>query len=125
MKGYPVKTHNVATLRYCQTLMLKDNEQLIKAYCQIHSREKIWKETLDALKQCGVLEMEIYRYNNLLFMIVELPKDADWHQTMNAIAQMPKQTEWENFVSQFQMAISNATSAEKWKPMERIFHIYE
>lgn len=124
-KGYEVKKFEGATKRYCQTLDLKDNPDLIAAYRKLHSQDGIWPEILEGIKKAGVLEMEIYLLGTRLFMIVELPAEAEWDEVMHRMANYPRQAEWEALTAKYQKADSNASSAEKWKLMERIFHLYD
>lgn len=123
-KGYPVKRFSVKTRRYCQTLTLKDDPELIRTYREIHSEEKMWPEILAGIRQVGILEMEIYLLGTRLFMIVEVPEGFDWDKQMDLLSQLPRQAEWEAFTSKFQQALSTSSSAEKWKPMDRVFHLY-
>lgn len=58
-------------------------------------------------------------------MIIETPINFDWETAMNKLAHLPKQEEWENYVSRFQECVPGSTSAEKWKLMERMFYLYE
>lgn len=122
--GYPVKHFEGATKRYCQTLDLRDNPELIATYRRLHSQEGIWPEILQGIRAAGVLEMEIYLLGTRLFMIVELPADADWNEVMRRMGEQPRQTEWEALTARYQQADPAAGSAEKWKLMERIFHLY-
>ena len=124
-KGYEVKKFEGATKRYCQTLDLKDNPDLIAAYRKLHSQNGIWPEILEGIKKAGVLEMEIYLLGTRLFMIVELPAEADWDEVMRRMGNYPRQAEWEALTAKYQKADSNASSTEKWKLMERIFHLYD
>ena len=62
--------------------------------------------------------------DNRLFMIVETPFDFDWDEAFARLATLPRQEEWETYMSIFQVARPGATSAEKWRMMERIFHLY-
>lgn len=122
--GYPTNNHNVPIKRYCQTLELKDSEELITRYREVHSKEQSWKEIRDGIRQVGILEMEIYIFGNRLFMIVDTPLDFDWHAAMSRLATLPRQQEWETFVAQFQKCAADATSEGKWQLMERIFFLY-
>ena len=124
-KGYEVKKFEGATKRYCQTLDLKDNPDLIAAYRKLHSQDGIWPEILEGIKKAGVLEMEIYLLGTRLFMIVELPAEADWDEVMRRMANYPRQAEWEALTAKYQKADPNASSTEKWKLMKRIFHLYD
>ena len=82
--------------RYCQTLDLKEDEQLIKEYCYWHSPEHIWPEIPEGIRAVGILNMEIYRLGTRLFMIVETPDDFDWDAAFARLATMDKQAEWED-----------------------------
>ena len=58
-------------------------------------------------------------------MILEAPADLDLEDAMNRLATLPRQQEWEDFMSVFQNAGKGATSADKWRPMRRMFHLYD
>ena len=124
-QGYRVKEYQGPVKRYCQTLNLKDNPDLIAEYRKRHSQGEVWPETLDAIREVGILEMEIYILGSRLFMIVETPLDFEWDSAMARMATLPKQEEWEAYMSVFQQADAGASSAEKWQLMDRMFHLYE
>ena len=73
----------------------------------------------------GILEMEIYLLDTRLFMIVEVPVGFDWNAAMERLATLPRQQEWEDYMAIFQLVKPGSTAAEKWQPMERIFHLYD
>lgn len=123
--GYRVKEYGCPVKRYCQTLDLKDNPALIAEYRRRHSNGEAWQEIIDGIREVGILEMEIYLLGTRLFMIVETPVDFNWSEAMARLSTLPRQQEWEDYMSGFQQAASGATSDEKWKLMERIFHLYE
>lgn len=123
--GTLVKTYGFPVKRFCQTLDLRDNPELIAAYRQLHSREGIWPEILQGIREVGILEMEIYLLGTRLFMIVEMPQELEWDEVMSRLATLPKQAEWEALTAQYQEAEATATSDAKWKMMDRIFHLYE
>lgn len=123
--GTPVKTYRLPVKRFCQTLDLRDNPDLIATYRRLHSREGIWPEILQGIREVGILEMEIYLLGTRLFMIVEMPQELEWDDVMSRLATLPKQAEWEALTAQYQQAEATATSDAKWKMMERIFHLYE
>ena len=66
-------------------------------------------------------DMQIYQQGNLLFMICDTIDDFDWQRDMERLSQLPRQAEWEAYVSQFQGCNVDARSDEKWQLMERIF----
>ena len=71
--GYAAKNHGCNVKRYCRTMDLRNNPELIAEYKLRHSKEKIWPEILEGIRSVGILEMEIYILGTRLFMIVETP----------------------------------------------------
>ena len=124
-QGYKVKEYHGPVKRYCQMLSLKDNAELIAEYRKRHEKGEVWPETLAAIREVGILEMELYNLGTTEIMIVETPLDFDWNTAMAKMATLPKQKEWEAYMSIFQQADVGASSAEKWQLMDRIFHLYE
>lgn len=122
--GYRVKEYHGPVKRYCQTLDLKDDPKLIAEYVKRHSEEESWLEIRNGIREVGILEMEIYILGSRLFMIVETPLDFEWDTAMAKLAGLPRQAEWEEYMSIFQVARPGATSAEKWQLMDRMFHLY-
>ena len=49
--GYPVKQFKQAVKRYCQTLDLRDNPELITEYKKRHSKEFAWPEIIAGIKE--------------------------------------------------------------------------
>lgn len=105
--------------RYCQTLTLVDDEQMIECYVEAHSH--VWPEVVEGQREVGILDMQIFRKGRTLFMICDTIDDFDWQRDMARLAVLPRQAEWEAYVSQFQGCDPNAPSAAKWQMMERIF----
>ena len=105
--------------RYCQTLELVDDPELIRKYCEVHSH--VWPEVIEGQRQVGILDMEIYRHGNRVFMICDTVDDFDWDKDMARLATLPRQAEWEAYVAEAQGADPKATSAQKWHLMDKIF----
>ena len=125
IQGYKMKEYSMPTKRYCQTLSLKNNPILIEEYRRIHSEEKAWPKIRAGIRAVGILEMEIYILGSQLFMIIETPLDFDWEIAMDKLSNLPRQAEWEKYVSKFQDCPYLSSSAEKWKLMERMFYLCE
>lgn len=123
-EGYKVREYHGPVKRYCQTMDLRDNAELIRKYKEAHDRDHFWDEIKQGIRSVGILEMEIYILGTRLFMIVETPLDFDWDSAMARLATLPRQEEWEAYVAQFQQCNENATSDEKWRMMERMFYLY-
>lgn len=122
--GYPVRHFDQPTKRYVQILDIVNDPDLIKKYCHCHSQEVFWPEITAGQREVGILEMEIYRRENHLVMIVETVADFDWEKAMAKLATLPRQAEWEAFVAAYQGCDPYAKSEEKWQMTERIFHHY-
>lgn len=69
--------------------------------------------------------MEIYLLGTTAFMILEVPEDLDVDAAFARLATLPRQQEWEDYMSIFQDAPEGSTSDQKWKTMERVFHLPE
>ena len=125
MNGYIQKQFKGKTKRYVQTLDLRDDPELIREYRKWHSEAHSWPEIREGIRAVGILEMEIYILGTRLVMIVDTPEDFCWQTAMNRLATLPRQAEWEAFVSKLQGCSPDARSDEKWKMMERMFYLYE
>ena len=125
VEGYKTQEFHGPVKRFCRTMELKNDAVLIAEYIKRHSEEEAWPEIRAGIRSVGILEMEIYIFNNLLFMIVETPEDFEWDKAFAKLATMPRQAEWEDYVSMFQQCEEGSTSNEKWHLMDRIFHLYE
>lgn len=125
MEGVLVRDYGQPIKRYVQILDLIDDDQLIEAYIKQHSKPHMWREIIDGIKAVGILEMELYIQGNRLVMIVETPLDFDWDKAMSKLAKLPRQQEWEDWNAQYQDCKIGETSDEKWKLMDRMFHLYE
>ena len=107
--------------RYCQTLQLKNDPELIAQYIEAH--RNAWSEVKAGIKEVGIVDMQIYIHGCTLFMIADTVDNFDWERDNARLATLPRQAEWEAFVSRFQQASPDASSAEKWQLMERIFKL--
>ena len=105
--------------RYCQTLTLVDNEDMIAKYVEAH--KNVWPEIIEGQRQVGILDMQIYRKGRSLFMIMDTVDNFDFARDMERLSQLSRQAEWEAYVAQFQGCSVDARSDEKWQMMERIF----
>ena len=123
--GYNQPALDIETRRYCMTLELKDDPQLIAEYENWHKPENIWKEIPEGIRQVGIVDSELYRFGPPLFMILTVPADFDFETQMTELAGLPHQAEWEDFMTKYQASKPGESSAEKWKKMDRIFKLPE
>jgi len=107
--------------RYCKTLSLKDDAQLIEDYKKVHAPGAAWPEITQGMREVGIIDMEIYILGARLFMIMDTVDDFDHDKAMTVLSTKPRQSEWEAYVSRFQQTSAEATADEKWQLMERIY----
>lgn len=70
-----------------------DDEKLIAEYEAYHV--KIWPEIEESIKSSGILNMEIYRIANCLFMLMEVTDDFTFEAKAETDLANPKVQEWE------------------------------
>ena len=61
------------------------------------------------MKEVGILDREIYRYDTILFVIMDTVAEFDHDQAMLELVAKPRQSEWEAYVAKFQEADAEAT----------------
>ena len=109
--------------RYCKTLQLEDNAQLIEEYKKVHAPGAAWPEITQGMREVGITDMEIYIQGTQLFMIMDTVPEFNHDEAMKELANKPRQAEWEAYVSQYQKTSADASADEKWQLMERIFKL--
>ena len=107
--------------RYCLTVDLKNDSQLIKEYEEYH--QNVWPEILSSIKDAGISNMEIYRFQNRLFMTMETTKGFSFEKKQEMDNQNQKVMEWEMLMWKYQQALPGAKPGEKWKLMDKIFQL--
>jgi len=107
--------------RYCLALDLKDDPKLIAEYEEYH--KKVWPEILQTISAAGIQQMEIYRVNNRLFMVMETDDDFSTEKKAEMDAANPKVQEWERLMWKYQQALPGSKPGEKWVLMEKIFSL--
>ncbi|MEO8822650.1 MAG: L-rhamnose mutarotase [Ginsengibacter sp.] len=108
-------------MRYCLALDLKNDEKLIAEYEKYH--QKVWPEIIDSITSAGVSSMQIYRFSNRLFMIMETDENFSFEQKNEMDTTNPKVQEWENLLWKYQQALPGAKPGEKWILMDKIFDL--
>jgi L-rhamnose mutarotase len=109
------------TRRYCLTLDLRDDPQLIAEYKRYH--EHIWPEITESIRSAGVDDMQIYLLGSRLFMIMEANERFSFEAKGEADRLNPKVQEWEALMWKFQQPLPQAKPGEKWLLMEKIFQL--
>ncbi len=109
--------------RYCLTLDLKDDPELIIEYEENHKR--VWPEIISSIKEAGIEQMEIYRHGTRLFMIMEVNDDFSFEKKQRADMSNPKVQEWEELMWKYQQPVAGSAKGEKWMLMKKIFELTE
>ncbi|WP_343691978.1 L-rhamnose mutarotase [Chitinophaga sp.] len=105
--------------RHCLALDLKNDPTLIAEYEAYH--KEIWPEIKKSILDSGIVNMEIYRIMDRLFMIMEVDDSFSFEKKAAADAANPKVQEWEALMWKYQQALPVAKPGEKWIFMEKIF----
>jgi L-rhamnose mutarotase len=108
-------------MKYCLTLDLKDDPALITEYEAYHTA--IWPEIRESITGSGITNMEIYRYNTRLFMIMETDETFSFERKAAMDAANAKVQEWESLMWKYQQPLKNAAKGEKWVLMDKIFQL--
>lgn len=109
--------------RYCLTLNLKNEPALIRQYEAYH--KTVWPEIIGSIKDAGIEQMEIYRLDTRLFMIMEVNADFSFEKKAAADKNNSKVQEWEELMWRYQEALPGAAEGEKWMIMNKIFDLKE
>jgi len=107
--------------RYCLTLDLKEDAQLIAEYERFHSN--VWSEIKESILSSGIESMQIYRFSNRLCMIMEVNGSFSFEKKAATDADNLKVQEWENLMWKFQQAVPGSNPGEKWVLMNKIFEL--
>jgi L-rhamnose mutarotase len=108
--------------KHCLALDLKEDAVLIAEYDNYH--KKLWPEIEQSITGSGILQMEIYRTGNRLFMIMEVSDSFSFEIKAKADAENEKVKEWETLMWKYQQALPLAKPGEKWLLMDKIFSLH-
>lgn len=108
-------------MRYCLALDLKDDPVLIAEYERYH--EAVWPEVLQSLRDASITDMEIYRVENRLVLVMDTADDFSLDRKADLDAANPKVQEWETLMWRYQEALPSAQPGQKWVPMKRVFQL--
>ena len=109
--------------RYCLALDLVDDPQLIAEYEHWHKTENGWPEIKKSILDAGIVQMEIYRTGNRLFMIMDTDESFSFERKAAMDAANEKVQQWEQLMWKFQSSLPWAKEGEKWVLMQQIFQL--
>jgi L-rhamnose mutarotase len=107
--------------RYVLALDLQEDPALIATYEKYH--QQVWPEVRESIRYAGIVEMEIYRWETRLFMIMEVDDTFSFEKKAALDASNPKVQEWEELMWKFQKALPGIAPDEKWQQMKMIFRL--
>ena len=107
--------------RYCLALDLKDDPALIAEYEEWH--RKVYPENEKNILDSGVINLEIYRVSNRMFMILEVDEAFTFERKAAMDAANQKVQEWEALMWKFQQALPGSKPGEKWLLMDSIYQL--
>ncbi|MFN0015244.1 MAG: L-rhamnose mutarotase [Saprospiraceae bacterium] len=105
--------------RHCLALDLKPDPDLIAEYEVYH--RAVWPEVLASIRDAGILQLEIYRTGNRLFMILEADEQFSFEKKAALDAANPRVQAWETLMWNYQQALPTAKPGQKWVPMDLIY----
>jgi len=108
-------------MRYCLALDLRSDPDLIAEYENWH--REVWPEIKASILDSGITQMEIYRLENRLFMIMETNATFSFEKKAAADAANPAVEKWEQLMWKYQLAIPGGRPGEKWRLMDKIFEL--
>ena len=108
-------------MRYVLALDLKDDPTLIAEYERYH--EAVWPEILQSIRDAGITDMEIYRVENRLVLLMDTTDDFSPERKASMDASNPKVQEWETLMWHYQQALPSAEPGQKWIPMKKVFQL--
>ena len=111
--------------RLAYALDLRHDPAMIAEYEAWHRADRIWPSVIGALLRAGIVNLEIFRAGNRLFLLIDAPDDFSPESRASADASNPDVQSWERLMWSFQEALPFAAPGQKWVPMRRIFSLAE
>lgn len=92
---------------------------MIRQYEEHH--RNVWPEIIASIREAGIINMEIYRVANRLFMIMEVDESFSFERKQQLDQNNEKVQQWEGLMWKYQQALPWAKPGEKWILMDKIF----
>ena len=105
--------------RHVLALDLQDDPALIAEYEKYH--RQLPPEIRESFFQAGIVDMEIYRWQDRLFMILEVDETFSFERKETLDANNHKVQEWERLMWEFQKPLPGTPPGEKWQLLNRIY----
>ena len=104
--------------RFGRVLKLKPGKEA--EYEQWH--KNVWPENLQALRDSGIVNFTIFRYDRWLFSYFELPDHLTLDDVAAVTSEVEKCEQWEELMHNYQEALPESQGINWWVPMQEIWH---
>jgi len=107
--------------KYALAIDLVNDPTMIAAYEKHH--QSVHADIRKSITDAGVEVMDIYRFENRLFMIMEVNDNFSFELKESMDAANAAVQSWEALMWKYQQAIPGAKPGEKWVLMKQIFEL--
>ena len=97
--------------RHCLAVDLVNDPAFISEYDDYH--KKVWPEIIKSLHDSGIVQMDIYRVENRLFMVIDTTDDFTFGRKASMDAANPMVQKWEAMMGKYQQAIPGTKPGSK------------
>jgi len=108
---------------FCLTLTMPNDEPLIQEYIERH--RAVWPEVLQSFVTAGVINMELYRKDNLMVMLLVTEDDFTFERKAQLDLSNPIVMQWEAQMAKYQGADPTTDASARWKPLELFFSMQD
>ena len=108
--------------RYCWMGDLQEDEDLIEEYKE-EMESELWKRVCEIMKERGVLDYEIYQFQNRLLMIVETELDFNVVEFGREIGEMDEVRQWAGRMDRYFQTIEGFEDSGWWVFLDRVYKL--
>lgn len=109
--------------RFALALDLVDDADLIAQYEEWHQPGRTPSPIIRSILESGILNMEIYRAGNRMFMLIEADDSYSSESKALADAANPDVQRWVALMKRFQQPVPAAGPDGTWIEMKRVFKL--
>lgn len=106
--------------RFVWTLLLQEDPEMMAEYKRIHSMGQAWPQVIENMKTMGIKDMELYLYGTRAMLIMDTRPGFDMAVDGPKWQKLPREMEWQEYVSKFQRTEPGSGIQEKWLDMEEL-----
>lgn len=107
--------------RYAQALDLRNDPDVLAQYDAYH--RAVWPEVKAALRAIGIVNMQIFRTGNRLFMIYDAPDNFEPARDFASYTRVARAREWDELMRTFQQPVPGAVEGVWWTSMDLVFDL--